>query len=71
MRTLIDVPEPQIRALDVLARDAGSSRAAVIRQAIDAFLTARRPTPTQDGFALWGTGGEDGMDYQDRIRGEW
>ena len=71
MRTLIDVPEPQIKRLDDAAREAGTSRAALVRQAIDAFLAARATAATQDAFGLWRAHAEDGLAYQQRVRAEW
>jgi metal-responsive CopG/Arc/MetJ family transcriptional regulator len=41
MRTLIDIPEDDIAALDDFARRKGLSRAAVVRDAVRMFLTRR------------------------------
>jgi predicted transcriptional regulator len=71
MRTLVDIAESQVRALDELARAADQSRAALIRQAIDDFLRQRLRTSATDAFGLWGRGDEDGVAYQERIRREW
>lgn len=71
MRTLIDIPEEQIRSLDYLARADGRSRAAVIREAVDRYLARRKRAGfTHDAFGAWGAG-EDGIAYQERMRGEW
>ena len=71
MRTLVDIAESQVRALDELARARDQSRAALIREAIGDFLKQRQQSRAADGFGLWGRGGEDGLAYQDRIRREW
>ena len=71
MRTLVDIAESQVRALDELARAGDQSRAALIRQAIDDFLKQRLRISATDGFGLWGRGDEDGLGYQERIRREW
>jgi hypothetical protein len=71
MRTLIDLPDPQIQALAALCDRVKQSRAAVIRVAVDEYLARHKPQPLQAGFGLWGTEGRDGLDYQRDIRAEW
>jgi len=71
MRTLVEIAESQVRALDELARARDQSRAALIREAIGDFLKQHQQSSAADGFGLWGRGGEDGLAYQDRIRREW
>ncbi len=69
MKTLIDIAETQMKALDDIAREENSSRAAVIRTAIENYLSRR--APDNDGFGLWRSHKLDGLDYQEKIRGEW
>jgi len=71
MRTLIDIGESDIRALDDLAKSRQASRAALIRQAVAEYLGRHRQTAGQGAFGLWGNGGEDGLAYQERVRQEW
>lgn len=71
MRTLIDLGELQIHALDELAKKQKRSRAALIRQAVDEYLSAWRGEPKSEAFGLWGKRKIDGMDYQKKLRGEW
>ncbi|HET7412736.1 MAG TPA: ribbon-helix-helix domain-containing protein [Pararhizobium sp.] len=71
MRTLIDIGENEIRALDELARKQRQSRAALIRQAVRAYLDKRAEETAADAFGLWGEKKVDGVAYQQRIRGEW
>jgi hypothetical protein len=54
-----------------LAKQAKTSRAALIRDAIDAYLEQHRRRHVEDGFGLWGQGDIDGLAYQERIREEW
>lgn len=72
MRTLVDIPDHQIDALAELGLRLGSSRAALVREAITAFLKANAG-PKGDAFGIWRDAGvaEDGVVYQDRIRAEW
>lgn len=71
MRTLVDLPEPQVRRLDVRARSAGRSRASLIREAVDKYLGAEDVLSLDQVFGLWGDHVVDGLDYQRRIRPEW
>jgi predicted transcriptional regulator len=71
MRVLVDVDEGELRALERIAKTADRSRAAVIREAIAAYVAAHRPAPAAAAFGLWGAAGEDGLAYQDRLRDEW
>ncbi|WP_200807042.1 ribbon-helix-helix protein, CopG family [Thiothrix eikelboomii] len=47
------------------------SRAELIRRAIAEYLQ-RYASPIEDkAFGLWAQRGEDGLVYQERLRGEW
>ncbi len=75
MRTIIDLPEDLVARLDRLRRQAGVSRAELVRRAVRHYLehvsgtTAR--IPPGKVFGLWQGRGVDGLAYQERIRGEW
>lgn len=74
MRTLIDLPQEQIEALAKLGRERGSSRAALIREAVAEYLGRRQAGHLDEAFGLWREGAgepEDGLAYQDRLRAEW
>lgn len=71
MRTLVDLGESQMEALDALSKREKRSRAALIRQAIDDYLRQRRDEQEGDAFGLWGKRKMDGLAYQKKMRGEW
>jgi len=71
MRTLVDLGDTQIRALDELSKKEKRSRAALIRQAIDDFLRDLRDKQEGDAFGLWGKRKVDGLTYQEKVRREW
>jgi metal-responsive CopG/Arc/MetJ family transcriptional regulator len=71
MRTLVDLGDTQIQALDELSKKQKRSRAALIRQAIDDFLGKHRGEQEGDAFGLWGKRKVDGLAYQEKVRGEW
>lgn len=72
MRTIIDLPERQITALDRLSKAKKVSRAEVIRQAVVHYLTDHAPERAE-AFGLWKRAGfrQDGVAYQRRLRREW
>lgn len=72
MRTIIDLPEPQILALSEICRMRGVSRAEIVRQAVDAFLQEQLVS-AESAFGLWKQQQttEDGLDYQSRMRNDW
>jgi predicted transcriptional regulator len=70
VRTLVDLPKEELDRLAELAARRGLSRAALMREALEDFL-ARHPRPSVDtAFGLW-SDEEDGLAYQERLRGEW
>jgi metal-responsive CopG/Arc/MetJ family transcriptional regulator len=71
MRTLIDLGDTQVQALDEISKNEKRSRAALIRQAIDDYLARRRSKQEGDAFGLWGKRKVDGLAYQKKVRGEW
>jgi len=71
MRTLVDLGDTQVQALDELSKKEKRSRAALIRQAIDDYLVKRQGIREGDVFGLWGRRKVDGLAYQTKVRGEW
>jgi metal-responsive CopG/Arc/MetJ family transcriptional regulator len=71
MRTLVDLGDAQLEALDELSKQEKRSRAALIRQAIDDYLATRRSKKESDAFGLWGKRKVDGLAYQEKVRSEW
>lgn len=71
MRILVDLAERQIKQLDALAATNRKSRASVLRDAVDAYLSAKNTDSTTDAFGLWKGTELDGVEYQEKLRGEW
>lgn len=71
MRTLVDIGEPEVRALDAMASRMGASRAALIRTAIGEWLARHRTSETDKAFGLWRSRRGDGLAYEDEVRAEW
>jgi len=70
-RILVDLPAAQVQALAALVQAEGRPRAALIRDAIDAYLAQHRPHPEQSVFGLWKGKHPDGLQYQEELRSEW
>lgn len=71
MKTLIELDDADVEALDALAAQAKRSRSALIREAIGQFLKSAKRDAGEDGFGLWGQRKVDGLTYQKKIRSEW
>ncbi|KVC96225.1 CopG family transcriptional regulator [Burkholderia ubonensis] len=70
-RILVDLPDAQIQALAALVEAERRPRAAVIRDAIDAYLAQRKRAVGADVFGLWKGKKVDGLTYQEALREEW
>jgi len=71
MRTLVDIPDSQIRELAELCEQVHRPRAALIRDAIADYLARHRHVAEQEAFGLWGPDTPDGVVYQGKARSEW
>lgn len=70
MRTLVDIPDRQLKDLTAVCTAEKISRAELIRQAISAFLEKKKPA-TVEAFGLWKEHKVDGLEYQEQVRSEW
>jgi len=70
MRTLVDIPDGELEQLTVLSRSRNVSRAELIRQAVSRFLSENK-AGLENSFGLWKKRAVDGVEYQERLRGEW
>ena len=71
VRTIIDLPEDQLEALDALCRRDDISRAEAVRRAVAAMIRSRPAAERTRAFGLWRGSQEDGLAYERRLRGEW
>lgn len=70
-RILIDLPDEQIDELAALGEAQQRSRAAVIRDAISAYVASNKRRPVVDVFGMWQSRKIDGLRYQQELREEW
>ena len=71
MRTIVDLPDKQIEALKRMCEISQSSRAELVRRAIDEYLARHLPVQGDDAFGLWEKHKTDGLTYEKRLRDEW
>ncbi|KNH03715.1 hypothetical protein BRCH_02078c [Candidatus Burkholderia brachyanthoides] len=70
-RILVDLLDEQIDELSALGEMQQRSRAAVIRDAVSAYVESNRRRPAVDVFSLWKNRRIDGLRYQQELREEW
>jgi Ribbon-helix-helix protein, copG family len=75
MRTIVDLPDEQIRALDAYSKKHGVSRAEAVRRAIAMFLPQhshrKLDLSNHPAFGSWKRRKIDSIDFQRKLRGEW
>ncbi|MFM0220203.1 ribbon-helix-helix protein, CopG family [Paraburkholderia strydomiana] len=70
-RILVDLPDAQVEELAVLVETEQRPRAAVIRDAIEAYIAQHKRARGADVFGLWKSKKVDGLEYQQELRSEW
>ena len=73
MRTIVEIPDEQLRALDAWRRTRGMTRAEAVRRAVAGLLQDEDEvrTAVDSAFGLWRGRDIDGLAEQDRLRAEW
>jgi len=70
MRTIIDLPEQDIHALDGHCSREHISRAEAVRRAVSGYLK-KHQGDGDAAFGLWQGRQKEGLSYQDDMRDEW
>jgi hypothetical protein len=75
MRTIVDLPDEQIQALEAYSKKYGVSRAEAVRRAVARFLPERRRQSVDfrnhPAFGSWKDGDLDSVKFQRNLRAEW
>lgn len=75
MRTIVELPDTQVKALARLCRKEGISRAEAIRRAVNGLVAGQEAAEAQAGmraaFGLWRGRRPDGRGYVEALRAEW
>lgn len=70
-RILVDLPDSRINDLTLIVAAERRSRAAIIRDAIEAYIARRKSELGAEVFGLWKERPVDGLTYQQELRAEW
>lgn len=72
MRTIINIPDIQVKVLDQLSKKKKISRAEIIRQALDNYVSNynKNERSYKAAFGIW-QGKEDRISCQQALRDEW
>ncbi|MGF7135867.1 metal-responsive CopG/Arc/MetJ family transcriptional regulator [Paraburkholderia sp. EB58] len=70
-RILVDLPDSQVAELAALVEAEQRPRAAVIRDAIEAYISQHKAVLGAEVFGLWKSKKVDGLEYQQELRSEW
>lgn len=71
MRTLVDIPESDLRRLNKLSKSRKLSRAELVRTAVAQYLRQEEPDSLDKIFGIWKDRNIDGLEYQEQMRREW
>jgi len=71
MRTIVDLPDEQVGALQQLGSRNGVSRAELVRRAVAEYLDKHKETGDDHAFGLWKRRHCDALVYENRLREEW
>ena len=71
MRTIVDLPDGQIRALAEVCRREKISRAEAVRRAVAEYAGRHASAETEKVFGIWRGRRVDGLAYERRLRREW
>ena len=70
-RILIDLSDGQLDELAAIVETEHRPRAAIIRDAIAAYIALHKRPLADDVFGLWKDRTVDGLAYQEEMRSEW
>lgn len=71
MRTIIDLPQNQIKILKKISKDNSISRAEIIRRALSDYLKKVYTDKSDNAFGVLADIGIDSVEYQRKLRKEW
>lgn len=80
MRTLVDLPDDDVKVLDAIAADENLPRAELVRRAVALYISEEKKERSNAALDKYfgflkdspnAFGGLGGLEYQQQIRGEW
>lgn len=70
-RTIIDIPEEQMAAIDQIRKSRKVPRAALVREALAEYLAVRKPALGKEAFGIWRDRPVDSLAHERKLRKEW
>ena len=70
MRTIVEIPESDIKTLDILCHTFHISRAEAIRRAVNLYIEESKPE-LESAFGLWKKEKINSLKYEQKLRSEW
>lgn len=71
MRTIVDLPDEQVRGLDLWCQREKISRTEAVRRAVRAALSTQNSRPRADAFGAWADKKVNSRKYVEALRAEW
>ncbi|MFZ4599250.1 MAG: ribbon-helix-helix protein, CopG family [Terrimicrobiaceae bacterium] len=71
MRTIIDLPDEQLRGLELWCQRERISRAEAVRRAIGSALSTQSTSPREEAFGAWAHKKVDSRKFVESLRSEW
>lgn len=71
MRTIIEIPDEQLKKLAYICEREDISRAELIRKAILLYLQENISVKNDYSFGIWKDKAVDSVAYQNKLREEW
>ena len=71
MRTIVNLTKAQVEGLARLGDTQQTSRAALVRAAVDEYLQRHAANSWDEAFGLWTDKPVDALAYQRKLRAEW
>ena len=71
MRTLVDIPDTDLRKLTSMSKSRKVSRAQLVRTAIAEYLSKDKEDSLDRLAGIWADRNVDGLEYQLAMRREW
>ena len=71
MRTILEIPNEKIKALDHICQKESISRAELIRRAIDRYLSEAAKEGVEKSFGIWKHRKINSLKYEKIMRAEW
>lgn len=71
MRTLVDIPDEFIEAIDKICKREKISRSEAIRRAVASFTETKAIAEFESALGSWKDLEIDGVEFQRKLRSEW